>query len=154
MPHKDPIAYRAYMRRYMKEKWRKRRKEAIDFLGGKCVKCGSNIRLEFDHIDPSTKKFTIAKLSSCSDERFWQEIAKCQLLFRTCHELKTLKELYNADSPREHGRAGTYRRGCRCDLCRQANKECQRHYRLNGGNARRNTKRREQRRLQQEKENT
>jgi len=29
-------------------------------LGGRCVRCGATEDLEFDHIDPSTKRFTIS----------------------------------------------------------------------------------------------
>jgi hypothetical protein len=41
-----------------------RRKRLIEMLGGKCARCGSAESLEFDHIDPSTKKFTISSVES------------------------------------------------------------------------------------------
>lgn len=81
--------YNAYQREYQKKRWAKRKQELIDFLGGKCVKCGSTEELQFDHIDPSTKSFTIASCPTASEERMMAEIKKCQLLCRKCHEEKT-----------------------------------------------------------------
>jgi len=43
------------------ERYHERIGEALDILGGKCIKCGSLENLEFDHIDPSSKLFTISK---------------------------------------------------------------------------------------------
>jgi 5-methylcytosine-specific restriction endonuclease McrA len=73
------------MNAYMKERWRKRRLSAIEFLGGHCVDCGTEDGLEFDHIDPKTKVCSIAKASSFSELRFWAEVEKCQLLCTPCH---------------------------------------------------------------------
>jgi len=86
---KDKEKYNQYMNDYMKERWRKRRKEAIKYLGGKCVDCSRKTRLEFDHVDPSAKTITIARASSFSELRFWEEINKCELRCRTCHKVKT-----------------------------------------------------------------
>ena len=54
-------------------------------MGGKCVKCGSTKNLEFDHIDPRTKEYTITSLFSRSPEIIEKELAKCQLLCHDCH---------------------------------------------------------------------
>jgi 5-methylcytosine-specific restriction endonuclease McrA len=67
----------------MKKRWEKRRRLAINYLGGECVVCGTDLNLEFDHINPETKICSIARASSFSEERFWNEVDKCQLL---CHE--------------------------------------------------------------------
>lgn len=77
------------MNEYMKRRWRIRRRKAISILGGQCEDCGSVHRLQFDHRDPKQKMFTIARGSSFSDTRFWEEIRKCQLLCRKCHVLKS-----------------------------------------------------------------
>ena len=58
--------------------------------GGKCEKCGydSNISaLQFHHIDPSTKEFTLdaRTLERTSDEVILQEFNKCILLCSNCH---------------------------------------------------------------------
>jgi hypothetical protein len=39
----------------------RRRETAKQMLGGKCVECRSAADLEFDHSDPATKSFEIAK---------------------------------------------------------------------------------------------
>lgn len=107
------------MNTYMKDRWKKRREDAVKRLGGTCVVCGSSDRLEFDHIDPETKQFAIASGSSFSEEKFLEEIDKCQLLCHSCH-----KEKHKAP----HGTLSRYR-DCRCDLCVQAKREYQREYR-------------------------
>lgn len=67
-----------------------RRAMYIEKLGGACAVCGSVDRLEFDHIDPSTKidvinfRWAAAKVEA--------EVAKCQLLCRTCHQRKSAYE--------------------------------------------------------------
>lgn len=84
---------RLYMNDYMKRRWKRRRKEAIIFLGGCCKRCNSKKNLEFDHIDRRTKLYTIAAASSFSNARFWTEVKKCQLLCGICHKQKTKKEI-------------------------------------------------------------
>jgi hypothetical protein len=75
-------------------RWRARRLAAArDQLGNRCAQCGhdgSTERLEFDHIDPSTKSFGLTR--SASESAFWTEVEKCQLLCRTCHRKKTDEE--------------------------------------------------------------
>lgn len=77
------------MNNYMKLRYQKRRQNAIEYLGGKCVDCNSLQHLEFDHIDRSTKLMTVAKASSLSEERFWNEVNKCVLRCTECHLVRT-----------------------------------------------------------------
>lgn len=81
-----------YMNSYMKNRYKNRRLEAVKLLGGCCSKCGGFDKLHFDHINPEDKSLTIAKMSSASNERFNQEIKKCQLLCESCHKIKTTLE--------------------------------------------------------------
>ena len=58
--------------------------------GGKCECCGYNkniASLQFHHIDPSTKSFTLDSrtLERKSDEAILEEFAKCKLLCSNCH---------------------------------------------------------------------
>jgi hypothetical protein len=62
---------------------------AVAYLGGKCSRCGYDkciAALEFDHIDPVGKKFS---MSDKGLTRSWDKIAaeldKCQLLCANCH---------------------------------------------------------------------
>jgi hypothetical protein len=63
----------------------KLKEEAKQKLGGKCVWCGATENLEFDHIDPAQKQFTISAFP-CSLELWWKEVEKCRLLCKTCHK--------------------------------------------------------------------
>ena len=63
-----------------------------EYLGGKCVKCGSIHNLQFDHIDRTTKKYTIASRVTNNFTILKEELDKCQLLCVPCHLKKTAKE--------------------------------------------------------------
>ena len=90
----EKAAYNEYLRVYMNNRYAARRAEAIDILGGECVECGTTDNLEFDHIDPTTKSFSIGRGSSFSDERWYAELEKCQIL---CHEHHVIKSIRNGD---------------------------------------------------------
>jgi hypothetical protein len=61
------------------------KEEARKKLGGKCLWCGTTENLEFDHIDPAQKQFTISSFP-CSLEMWWKEVEKCRLLCKVCHK--------------------------------------------------------------------
>lgn len=68
----------------------KRRQEFLDEIKREagCWVCGKTTgRLEFDHIDPSTKEFTISTYVSL--ERLWPEMEKCHVLCKEHHIIKT-----------------------------------------------------------------
>lgn len=108
-----------YMRDYMLNRYRKRMALAKEKLGGKCVSCGVASDLQLDHVDPSTKSFTIGRMSSCSEEKFWTEVAKCQLLCEPCHIVKTLQDKGLKSARGTHGTLSSYRY-CRCERCKAA----------------------------------
>ena len=87
--------YNTYMRKYIKERTRRRRAEALE--GKSCVRCGSTKSLEFDHIDPKTKAPDARSMFSFSEKRLQEELAKCQILCHACHVIKTVE---NGDMPR------------------------------------------------------
>jgi hypothetical protein len=74
-------------------KWKrhyiKRRGEAIAFLGGKCVICQSEDSLEFDHIDPEQKSFSVGAVLTHAWSKLEPELKKCQLLCQDCHRTKS-----------------------------------------------------------------
>lgn len=115
MPHKDKEQRRAYQRRYQRE--RARRLRAAYFADKVCAKCGSVENLELDHIDRAQKVSHV--IWSWSEERRLQELAKCQPLCQACHKAKTATEKIQWQvKALTHGSQSSYRRGCRCDVCR------------------------------------
>ena len=108
--------YRAYMRKYMARFRKNRRAAAIAELGGKCLRCGTQRRLEFDHIDRSTKFKAIGRLAHAGDAVFWREVRKCELLCHSCHREKSIE--CGDVRVAQHGSHALYKRGCRCSKCR------------------------------------
>lgn len=69
--------------------WRKRvKKKLVEYKGGKCECCGYDRcieALEFHHINPSEKDFTISGTSK-SFETLKKEVDKCILVCSNCHK--------------------------------------------------------------------
>ena len=99
--NKEKIAdYRRKHREENKEKMREERREhhkekrahCIEYLGGKCVVCGTTHNLQFDHIKRETKKYTIGRRIHQPFTIIKEELDKCQLLCYDCHKIKTKSE--------------------------------------------------------------
>lgn len=71
---------------------RERRAHLIERLGGKCLHCGTTRNLQFDHIIPADKTFTIAAGLTKSLVELYEEVDKCQLLCGKCHLEKTKED--------------------------------------------------------------
>lgn len=109
-----------YMRSYRKERYVERIAQAREKLGGKCSSCGSTDKLDFDHIDPSTKKKdTTFAAYHWSLKDFWEEVKKCQLLCHSCHNSKTLDQVGKKSAIGTHGTLSSYRY-CHCRFCKDA----------------------------------
>ena len=80
------------IREHKRERNKERRAHCIEYLGGKCVKCGATERLEFDHIKREGKKYSIARKLSYKFDNLKEELDKCQLLCYDCHKIKTKSE--------------------------------------------------------------
>lgn len=69
------------------------KRRLINELGGKCIDCGyaSHLAaLDFDHVDPTTKKFVIsAKLHNYTYQDIIDEVKKCVVRCSNCHRIKT-----------------------------------------------------------------
>jgi DNA-binding CsgD family transcriptional regulator len=69
--------------------FRKRNKErAVDHKGGKCEKCGYDkctSALEFHHLDPEKKDFTLSQNMNMAWDKIKVEIDKCILVCANCH---------------------------------------------------------------------
>jgi hypothetical protein len=81
-----------YIRRSKFERLTLKRK-LVSIMGGCCVDCGYSSHLaalDFDHRDPSTKKFQLAKgLTHYSELLCEIEAAKCDIRCANCHRIKT-----------------------------------------------------------------
>ena len=106
-----------YLRGYNKAWKAGRRAKLVEMLGGKCARCGATEDLEFDHIDPATKCFTISGALSKAWSELVEEALKTQLLCPPCHREKGYE-----DRPEiEHSYYRYWYHGCRCTVCRAAN---------------------------------
>ena len=70
----------------------KRKSYCIEYLGGKCVECGTTHNLQFDHIKREGKKYEISTRLSNNLNNLKEELDKCQLLCAPCHLDKTASE--------------------------------------------------------------
>lgn len=71
-----------------REDKRKRKLEAIEYLGGKCQECAKYwhpSQYEFHHINPEDKDRDPSKMLSLSKFRLYAELDKCKLVCANCH---------------------------------------------------------------------
>lgn len=64
------------------------KREAVEYLGSKCIKCGYDSyigALEFHHLDPKEKEFNISKFKGYKFKSIKEELDKCILLCANCH---------------------------------------------------------------------
>ena len=70
------------------------KRKLVDLLGGKCIDCGYSAHLaalDFDHVNPKTKKHSIAKLldTDIDYEVLMTEVYKCVIRCANCHRIRT-----------------------------------------------------------------
>lgn len=71
-----------------RERQRRVKQKAVDYLGGKCSICDYDKyigALDFHHINPDEKDFSIAELKLSSFEKIKSELDKCILVCANCH---------------------------------------------------------------------
>ena len=64
------------------------KKKAVEYKGGKCQRCGyckCQAALEFHHLDPLEKEFSLGSQKSSSFQSVKDELDKCALLCSNCH---------------------------------------------------------------------
>lgn len=71
------------------ERQRALKAECVIYKGGKCVSCGynkCNAALEFHHLDPSQKEFSMNHQKGTTfNDKIRKELDKCSLLCSNCH---------------------------------------------------------------------
>ena len=62
---------------------------------GKCVDCDfpcneyTHVCFAWDHLDPTTKRFSLSKAVKHDPQEIIDEIAKCELVCHNCHAIRT-----------------------------------------------------------------
>ncbi len=80
----------------------KERNIAARISRGHCSKCELKVTREnaqmfdWDHRNPKEKTYLISRMNRKSDELFYSEIEKCDLLCRNCHAMRTMQQ-FNAN---------------------------------------------------------
>ena len=108
MPIKDKELRKAYSREWVA----KRRKDF--FSEKKCEWCGASENLVIHHVDPKQKESH--SIWSWKKERRDTELAKCVVICEACH----IKHHSEERKRFTHGVASTYKKGCRCRECLNA----------------------------------
>ena len=80
------------IREERRKQHKEKRAKCVEYLGGKCVVCGTIHNLQFDHIKRDTKKYSITRKLTIKFDNLKEELDKCQLLCVDCHLEKTAKE--------------------------------------------------------------
>ena len=79
-------------RHYRKAKRQELKNKVIEHFGGKCSRCKNSYPscvYDLHHKDPSKKEFTLGNAYlDVSNERFWSEVNKCELLCANCHRIE------------------------------------------------------------------
>lgn len=103
MPCKDPEKNRANVKRhyeankeYYRQKNTKARLRKAEYIREQrqqpCADCGIEYPfyvMEFDHIDPKQKEYSIAGMTNASWTKIKAEIQKCELICANCHAIRT-----------------------------------------------------------------
>lgn len=89
---------------------------AKELLGGVCFFCGSTEKLQFHHPPDVIKLFNISQGWGYSDDKFFAEVLKCDLLCFTCHN-----QMREGNKGLVHGTYTGYTYyACRCEPCRNS----------------------------------
>lgn len=118
--------YNEHSRQYAKEKYHRIRSEWIDKLGGRCIGCGTDQELQFDHDDAKSKTYEIGTIIKSGHDKLANEMAKCVLRCRPCHIEKSRRE--GDLNTVEHGGGAKGKRNCKCDPCMEKKREYMRAY--------------------------
>lgn len=73
---------------YVNQRKQRVKQMAVEYLGGKCIRCGYNrcvYALDCHHKDKTTKSFNISGAHSRSWKAIKEELDKCVLLCANCH---------------------------------------------------------------------
>lgn len=116
-----------YMAAYMNRRRKTRRAQLIELLGGICLDCGTDQRLEFDHRIPGSQEF---RINTRALDKPWPvilaEVAKCDLRCNPCHRVKTAR--LREDGSVDHGGGASGKKNCPCTPCKTRKAEYMKVY--------------------------
>lgn len=81
------------LNKYQVERWVKVKLRMIEYKGGKCKKCGLEIKdshysvFEFHHIDPKAKDNNFENIRTKKFDTIKKELDKCVMLCSNCHRI-------------------------------------------------------------------
>lgn len=97
---------------YYQDNRARRKQICLDVMGGKCQICGYNANakaLEFHHIHPKEKTFTISECTLKGLDILFKELRKCTLLCANCHRIihdgeldESLKSSFDENKAQEY----------------------------------------------------
>ena len=80
------------------------RMRAAKLERGSCMDCGlavtpeTHLAFEWDHRVQADKRFGISQMATCSNETFYAEVDKCDLLCVLHHRLRTIRRLETGET--------------------------------------------------------
>ena len=84
---------------YRETAWKRRVVLAKIKVASGCIDCGYNahsVALDFDHVEPSKKLFSISsEIGRHSWDEIMEEVEKCEIRCSNCHRVKTEKARKN-----------------------------------------------------------
>ena len=79
-------------REYVRDRRRKLKVKLLAEIGGQCVDCGFRSHpaaLDFDHVDPTTKRFNVGMSLQKPWLELLEEVRKCVVRCANCHRIRT-----------------------------------------------------------------
>jgi hypothetical protein len=101
------------------DSWSKKIK-AVNYLGGKCKICSTDniFHFTFHHRDKSEKEKTIGQLRSYRWSKILEELDKCDLVCRNCHEeIHYLENNHKVSPTKNSKKIFLDIKGCQCEMC-------------------------------------
>lgn len=95
MPHSSQEEYKAFQKKYQRERHRQRKLALVELLGTFCTDCKMNLLewpecADFDHLPGFDKSFTIGNYVGTKKwDEILEEAAKTELVCANCHRTRT-----------------------------------------------------------------
>jgi len=104
MPYRDRARHRACQAASRRARYAARKRMCVLWMGGRCELCGDaggadQRDFEFDH-NTGVKLVSVTKVMTCTWDRLFDELTRCQLLCTDCHHaLTAARQMYYEEAP-------------------------------------------------------